>query len=322
MGLLLLGLHHPVHSTAEVTAEPTAEATSAIPADVIGKIAFVSETSTDTQLYIMNADGSNVRQLTTKNAFPWSPALSPDGKQIAFAAKVSEHYQIFVMNVDGTNEQQLTQNPTGQSGISGLDWSRDGKQIVFTYKLNDDINIQSYDLYTINVDGSHQQKITAQPMELVFSPHWSPDRSQIVFDTLGYSPDDLTKPIDFSVHSHIYIVNVDGSGLHRLTQAENNEHFPAWSADGKWIAFLSGGASASDNGLFSINPDGTNLTHLIQAYYSMPAWSPDGKYLAATFPELKNGKDVANIYVMNADGSNPIKVTAIDGLYRFPTWSR
>lgn len=321
LGAVLLGLHQRVVSRAEATVEPTAEATAALPTDLVGKIAFVSETRTGTQIFIMNADGSDLHPLTQGDRVPWSPALSPDGSRIAFSAKVNERYQIFVMNSDGTGEKQLTYNVNGQTGVSGLDWSRDGKRIVYTLKLSDNPSIQSYDIYTMNADGTEQKKLTPQPMEALLTPHWSPDGNQIIFQTRGNSPDSPATPVDPTLRTHLYVIGADGSDLHQLTQSTYNELFPAWSPDGQFIVFLSGGASNSEFGLYRIDADGTHPTQISHTLFSQPVWSPDGKYLAATLSEKVNDNWISNIYVMNVDGSNPIKITDTQDLYHLPSWS-
>jgi len=272
LGVLLLGLQQPVALMAEGTAEPTAEATAALPTDLVGKIAFVSETSTDTQLYIMNADGSDLHAVMKSDRIPWSPALSPDGSQLAFAAKVNERYQIFVINTDGTDEKQITFNISGQTGVSGINWSRDGKRIVYTLKIWDSPNFQSYDLYSMNADGTDQKKLTPQPMESLLSPHWSPDGKQIVFNARGNSPNTPETPVAPDTRTHVYVINADGSNLHPLTQDDYNQLFPAWSPDGQSIVFLSGGPG----GLYRIDPDGSNQTLIINTLFSQATWSPDG----------------------------------------------
>ncbi|MBI1282407.1 MAG: hypothetical protein GC179_30050 [Anaerolineaceae bacterium] len=311
-GLSFLGIHQPVTSTGETTTQFN------------GKIAFVELTKNgsqlNTQIYIMNADGSQFHQLTDGDRHPWSPALSPDGKQIAFAAKVDGRYQIFMMDSNGANEKQLTHFVMGQTGASSLDWSHDGKQIIFTHKVNDDRNLLSYELFVMDATGTNEHKIMDQAMESLVSPHWSPDGQQIVFGARGTSSDDPTKPIHKASNAQIYIINTDGSDLHGLSLSDNDALFPAWSFDGKSIIFQSGGQSDSDIGLFRINADGTNLVKLSNSFYTMPTTSPDGKYLAVIFPELKNGITVSNIFVTDRDGANPIKITDTDKQYLMPSW--
>jgi Tol biopolymer transport system component len=326
IGILFLGIHNPAHSSGEATAEPTAETAQAIPTELSGKMVFVelvkNGSQIKTQIYSMNADGSNIRQLTIGDRNPWSPALSPDGQQIAFVAKVDQRYQIFLMDGDGTNEKQLTQFVTGQTSASWLDWSPDGKQILFTHKISDDPKNQSYDLNMMNSDGTEQHQIMTQTMENLVTPHWSPDSKQIVFGAHGNSLEGPTKSVDTNTKTHLYIINADGTHLHRLSLSDNEELFPAWSFDGKSIFFQSYGTSANDSGLFRTNYDGSNLTQIIGSSYTMPTSSPDGKYLAVIYPEFKNGKTVSNIYVMNPDGSNPIKLTDTDNQYLILTWSK
>jgi Tol biopolymer transport system component len=82
--------------------------------------------------------------------------------------------------------------------------------------------------------------------------------------------------------------------------------------------FLSGGPG----GLYRIDPDGSNQTLIINTLFSQATWSPDGKYIAATLSEKVNDKWISNIYIMKADGSNPVKITDTQDLYHLPSWSK
>jgi dipeptidyl aminopeptidase/acylaminoacyl peptidase len=109
----------------------------------------------------------------------------------------------------------------------------------------------------------------------------------------------------YSTAIHVERVNVDGTGLLRLTNHAGRDKDPAWSPDGKRIAFTSDRAGSSD--IYVMNADGSNLLRRTQTGSSeAPAWSPDGTKIA--FSSLRGGE--FGIYVMSVDGdwANPTRV--------------
>jgi Tol biopolymer transport system component len=162
-----------------------------------------------------------------------------------------------------------------------------------------------WDAYVMNTNGSGQRRVTAKPI-------WSPDGRKIVYAS-GW-PD----------NPDLYVMNADGSGLRRLTRGAAWDGGPAWSPDGRKIAFTRtfppgevSGRWQSD--LYVINVDGSGERNLTgDAVSSGPVWSPDGQKIAYT--SLRDGKP--GIYVMNADGSRPRRLTRMAGVNNsLPSWS-
>jgi Tol biopolymer transport system component len=112
-----------------------------------GKIAFMSYRDGDFEIFVMNADGTGVTQLTDHDADDWHPAWSPNGKQIAFDSDRDGDREVFVMNADGTGVTQLTDHDDGDGGPV---WSPNGKQIAFTSNRDGD-----YEVFVMNADGSN-----------------------------------------------------------------------------------------------------------------------------------------------------------------------
>ena len=142
------------------------------------QIAFVSDRTGhwDFEIHVMDADGSNVRQLTTSPGDDWQPSWSPDGKQIVFASVRDGNWEIYVMDTDGSNVRRLTSRP-------GMDWtpewSPDGKQIAFASKETD-----LWQIYVMNADGSSVEQLTDDSSN-DFEPTWSPDGKRLAFASQG-----------------------------------------------------------------------------------------------------------------------------------------
>ena len=132
--------------------------------------------SFDPELYVMDATGSNLRQLTHSPGEDWTPVWSPDGAHLAFASRRSNgSWDIFTMRPDGSEVTQLTFD----SWDNYLpDWSPDGNRIAFASNRSG-----NWDIFTMDLDGSSVQQVTDHP-SVDTEPVWSPDGSQLAFATL------------------------------------------------------------------------------------------------------------------------------------------
>ena len=204
-----------------------------------GQIAFSSTRSGGPLIYIMEADGSNVRLLeqgdrcdaqadTSKAYAAAHPRWSPDGQRIAFYTYWGQEpgrtdgQDIVVINADGSGRRRLT--------ASGYNcdpaWSPDGREIVFRTLIED-----NWGLYIVNVQSGKIRPLINTPY-MDRSPDWSPDGQRIVFSS-GYNSDRPTQ-------EDIFIVNADGSGLQQLSDAPGEESLASWSPDGQRIVYNEG----------------------------------------------------------------------------------
>jgi Tol biopolymer transport system component len=259
-----------------------------------GRIAFASDQDGDYEIYVMNINGGDQKQLTNNQSFDSMPAWSPDGRQIAFVSDRDGKHEIYLMNPDGSDQHRFSYTVCSSSSGVSMDsyssspaWSPDGQKIAIDVKCGTD-NDQ---IYVVNTDGSNKQITTNFNNRF---PAWSPDGQKIAFTS------------DRRGTNEIFIMNADGSSQASL---QTNAEMPAWSPDGQKILYV----DDFINELYTMNTDGTNPTPITDPHMGgHPAWSPDGHKIAVGGYE---------IFVMDSDGSNLTQLTYLNSYTNWPTWS-
>jgi Tol biopolymer transport system component len=222
------------------------------------KIAFswLNPAAGNRDIYVMNADGTGVTQLTTDPLSDVNPSWSPDGTKLVFTSNRADDgngnhlNEIWTMNADGSNQTQLTHSVRADFG----DWSPDGSRIAY---IGNDGNTPA--VRVVNADGTNDTAVVASSF-IGTGISWAPDGSRI-----AYSKD--------APQTSIYTIRPDGTGDFQLTRLPPMAGFltggdtdPSWSPDGTRIAFsrdlLSGGSSYVPANVWTINPDGTGETQV------------------------------------------------------------
>jgi len=266
-----------------------------------GRIVFTSTRTGVEEIFVMNADGTGVVQLTDMGTGPnVFPAWSPDDTKIAFIhSPDGQHGNLYVVNSDGTGLTQLTSSDQWDQTPS---WSPDGSLIAFSRSTHG----SGGDVYLIDPEGDGEAvQLTNHPAG-EWSPAWSPDGSKILFTT------------DRDGNDEVYVMNADGSNPTNLTDSPGSDGawVGAWSPDGARIVFSSSRDGNSE--VYVMEADGSNQVRVTDSPWQevMAAWSPDGTRIA-----FRQGPAV-NILVAYRDGTGVVDVTRNnDVLDRFPHWS-
>ena len=296
------------------------------------------------EVFVMNPDGSNPVNLTKQIGVETLPSVSPDKTKYLFSSNRTGDNEIFAINVDGSNLVNLTNDPAASD--SRPRWSPDGTKILW-HRWPDVVGVE---IFVMDADGSDKRNLGRGHL-----PMWSPDGTMIGFtrhgrpknafimnadgsgrqrvtngfvgtEFISWSPDGTKVAFGHHIpfgrkHEHIYVVNLDGTGLVDLTKGLPNFNCfdAAWSPDGTKIAFyrLEDFTQAQ---IYVVNAEGTNPTRLTgpPRTGASPNWSPDGSKIV--YDSWRDGVD--DIYLMNADGSNQINLTNHPANDRLPSWIR
>jgi TolB protein len=249
-------------------------------------VVFQSNRTGTFQIYSMKADGSDVRQLTTLQDDSYGPSYSPDGKLIAFAHGSNGKSDVYVMSSDGSDAHRLT--------TDGLDnshphWSPDGRHIVFNSSRTTppadraDPTREQDDIFSIALDGSDLRPHTHCNAVCTYA-FLSPDLTKIVYRKVTNTPGMNWDLGEATRNSEIAVANADGSNERILTNNAAFDGWPAWSPDGKYIAFASNRMGPANHGqIFVMSPDGSGLRRVsaLPGSYVQPSWSADGQKIYA-----------------------------------------
>lgn len=221
------------------------------------KIVFVSDRDGFYEIYSMNADGSDVTQLTDVfGSLAMRPTFSPDGTKIMFAL----NNKIWTMNPDGSDQDLLT---TDTGHYAQPRYSPDGLKISFVRFIPGD-----FDLFIMNSDTSGQTRLTFGGL-FNLDQYFSPDGLKTAFTSF--------RDGDFE----IYTMNPDGSDQQNITNSPGGDFFPVYSPDGTKIAFVSSRDGTEQ--IYLMDPDGTNQTQI--------TFNPTGKLEIDWGPEPDSDGD-------------------------------
>ncbi len=269
-----------------------------IPGINLTKIAYTSNRSGHTEIWVMDYDGYNQHRVTNYPSLNLTPRWSPDNSELAFTSYASGNPEIYLFSLL-TNRRIFF--PTYKGLNTTPAWSPDGKKIAFCSSMSGNPEI-----YVSNANGMDLQRLTFAP-GVNISPVWNPKTGK-----------EIAFVSDRSGSPQIYIINSDGTNLRRLITAGGDSEAPSWSPNGLFIAFAWDVRETGHWDIYVIEIASGRIVQLThnEARNEHPSWAPDGRHIV--FESTRSGK--RQIWSMLADGSDPHELTT-QGSNWNPNWS-
>jgi TolB protein len=262
------------------------------------QIAFSSKVGRFKELFVMDMDGSNLRQLTEERGLAISASWHPREAKLIYTSYQTKVPNLFEVDVVSRRTRQITKTNTLEVGA---EYGQDGSTVLTSQSRGRDSGI-----VLLSGQGQLVRRLTSVPGAIDVSPTWSPDYARVAFVS------------NRAGGPQIYVMNSDGSGVRRISfVASNYCTDPAWSPRGDRVAFV----CRADGGfnIFSARPDGSDPLQ-ITSYGNNedPAWSPDGRYLVFSSTMGRGG--AGNLVMTKADGTSPRQITQARIGDSAPTW--
>jgi|SRR5579871_5815171 len=265
------------------------------------KIFFVSDRSGSKEIWSMDYDGSNQRQLTSYRSTSTMPTVSPDGKLFAFTSYANGNPQILIHSVE-TGRRLTFYNPVS-SVVETPEFTPDSKQILFSTAINGWVQI-----CIANVDGSGFRRLS-NVRAIEVSPKLNPKTGSEMLFISGRGG-----------RQQLWRMTLDGTDLSMLTTGEGDVANPSWRSDGKFIAFAwTRGFEPGNFNIFLMDiatRQPIQLTHGTGRNEN-PWWGPDGNHIVFS---SKRGS-TTQLYTMLADGTNVQQITT-QGNNIQPVWTK
>ena len=256
---------------------------------------------TRSAIWLAPFDGGVPRQLTAGLKRDTTPRWSPDGRRLAFVSDRDGKRQIYVMPVDGGDPVRLTDHPVGAGGFQ---WSPEGTRIAYL------------------ADGADRR---GEPV-----PLWEKDGRKRTLRITGHRHKHDGRGFRGPAGAHLWLVDVPAAFApdhtpntgQQLTEGPYDDNAPAWSPDGRTIAFVSDRSADRDRHfeggavhLVDVASGAVRRLTPEEGRAANPSWSPDGKliaYIGALTADEANPSDL-RLFVISADGGEPRDLSASFG---------
>lgn len=265
------------------------------------QIYFVSDRTGTKEIWAMDYDGSNQRQITRDRAISFMPAISQDNTMLAFTQLSQRNPAVIIYSLEHNRRLPFV-NPQASVNASPS-FTPDGKQLVFSTSLGGGFA----NIFIADIDGRGVRRLTsARAVET--EPKVNPKTGAEVVMTSGRSGP-----------PQIFRMTIDGASIERLTTGEGEAVNPSWHPDGQMIAFS--WTRGYELGGFNIFVMDVNKREYIQLTHGVgrnenPTWAPDGRHIVFTSTRNRS----AQIYSMLADGTG-LKQLTTQGNNTMPVWT-
>ncbi|MBX9599767.1 MAG: hypothetical protein K2X35_02140 [Bryobacteraceae bacterium] len=267
------------------------------------RIHFVSDRTGNKEIWSMDYDGSNQKQLTNFRSITTMPSVSPDGRLVACTTFARGQPEIVVLSAE--SGRRLTFYNQRASMNANASFTPDSKHVIFSSTAAGD----GYaNIYMADVNGGNLRRLT-QVRAVEVEPKVNPKTGQDVVFVSGRSGP-----------PQVYRMNIEGTDIGMLTTGEGDAVNPAWHPDGKFIAFAwTRGFEPGNFNIFVMNVATRQLVQLTsgQGRNENPVWAPDGVHLA--YSSRRGGR--TSIFTMLADGTQQKQLTS-QGNNEKPVWAK
>jgi len=279
------------------------------------QIAYSSDREWPAGIYVMDADGRNIHRVTSAMADDHHPTWSPDGRQIAFDRTLeppapSSRHDVWLVQVDGTGETNLTSS-LPNAAYEEPEWSPDGRWIAVRELSGND-----FKLLFVSPNGHESRTLSLGAVRMPDHPAWSPDSKRLVLSSFG--------KVGEKVGENIYVVEVATGAVSRLTTSPSLDTAPAWSPDGRQIAFIRTPLVArtpdfKQSRLWTMDADGGNQHQAgdMVPQLGRPAWSPSGDSVIL----VEEVRGTSDLFVVRTDGMPVRRLTWGGWADLDPAWS-
>ncbi|HMP77443.1 MAG TPA: hypothetical protein PKE12_14195 [Kiritimatiellia bacterium] len=285
-----------VRRLAHVVADEIVEAVTGKKGMAAGRLALVGTRTGKKEIYLMDADGQGLQQLTRDNAVSITPNWGPGGRQLVYTSYLKGFPDIFLIEL-ATGARRRIAHYSGLNTGGAI--SPNGREIAMI--LSRDGNPE---LYIRNLDGGELIRLTRTLRAAEASPSWSPDGRQIV-----YVSDQAGSP-------QLYIVGRDGGNPRRLTSRGSQNVAPEWGANNiiAYSSLFGGRWNVS-----IIDPAGLEPRQITpgDADYEDPSWAPNGRHLAAA----RSIRYASRVVLLDTMGDPPVVLTDYPGDWTAPAWA-
>jgi TolB protein len=260
------------------------------------RIAMVGTRSGKKEVYLCDADGQNIIQLTNDGSVSVAPKWGPKARKLLYTSYLKRFPDVYLVDLASGNRRVVSKHPGLNTGGA---LAPDGRTMAVI--LSKDGNPE---LYTSRLDGGALTRLTQTSRAAEASPCWSPDGRRIVYVS------------DRSGRPQLYMLSRSGGEPTRLTSRGSENVAPSWGPNGL-IAF-----SSRLGGRYQVcvlDPDSREVKQLPLdgADYEDPSWAPDGRHIVCTRTERYRPK----VYILDTMGDPPVALTDYPGDWYSPAWS-
>ncbi len=269
--------------------------------EAVSWVVYAAENAGGTDLYWARSDGGTAVALTDTPAREDLPRFSPDGQRLAFLEGQGEVSALVVMDAGGRNRLRLSPDTLT---VRDLAWSPDGQRLAYSAAPTAGGKLR---VYTAAADGSASPQAVSAENEACWEPAWSPTGDQLALTCAPFGPAETPYP-----ESQVVLIQTQ-SGERRvlISQLGAAQFSPAWSPDGKRIAYAVSGGGQSGIHVVETAEGSADLALSAHEGDHSPQWSPDGSWIAfASDPALgqralfaPQPDAQAEIYLVRPDGS-------------------